>query len=102
MIIDNLDIPRIVISPHETNPSLIIHANAMLSGAASGQRLQVVAANRRQIQETFGPVQHYEAPVSRLFDIAKPATALETQDSLRFFAPEASDHVLLIILRKRY
>jgi hypothetical protein len=102
MIIDNLDIPRIVISPHETNPPLIIHANAMLSGAPSGQRLQVVAANRRQIQETFGSIEHHQTPVSRLLDIAKPAAALETQDSLRFFAPEASDQFILMILRKRY
>jgi hypothetical protein len=49
MVIDNFNVVRIAITPDEAQPPLVIDADAVLSGAVAGQRLQVVGRRLPEI-----------------------------------------------------
>jgi hypothetical protein len=51
MIIDDFDIPGFAISPHQTDPPLIVDSNAALTLAVAVQRFQTVAGRSPQISK---------------------------------------------------
>jgi hypothetical protein len=52
MIVDDLNVPGFAIAPHETDPPLIVHANAVLILAVAVQSLQTIAGWHTQIVES--------------------------------------------------
>jgi hypothetical protein len=57
MVVDNLDVFGVTEPPDETYPILIVHPNAVLSGAIAGQRFKPVPRRRPQIIERFRGIQ---------------------------------------------
>ena len=49
MVVNNLDITGIALSPHKTNPPLIVNSNAVLPLSISTQGFQVVSWWNAQI-----------------------------------------------------
>ena len=66
MIIGNFDIERVTILEPETNPPLIVDADAVLSGAIAAQRLKAVRWRQPQIIQSDYRIQLRE-PHRRAF-----------------------------------
>ena len=49
MIVDDLNVPGFAITPHKTDPPLIVNANAALTLAVAVQSLQTIARRYTQI-----------------------------------------------------
>jgi len=49
MIVNDFDIVSVSVAPDETNPKLVIDADAMLPGSVTLQRLQAVAWRNPQV-----------------------------------------------------
>jgi hypothetical protein len=60
VIIRDLDIAGIAISPDKTDPVLIIDANTVLAVTIAFQSLQTVARKRAQVAESLSRIQHAE------------------------------------------
>lgn len=58
MVIYNLDIVGIAISPNEADAPLFINANAMLTNAISGQLLEAICRWNAQIMERLRAMWH--------------------------------------------
>lgn len=68
MIVNDLDIVNAIIGPAETDPKLIVHTNAPLAGAVTGQPLQAVSRRQSEVIKTAGRVQHPELSESNASD----------------------------------
>jgi hypothetical protein len=51
MIVDDLNVPGFAITPHKTDPPLIVNANAILTFTVAVQSLQTIAGQYTQIVE---------------------------------------------------
>jgi hypothetical protein len=60
MIVHNLDIAGIALSPHKTNPPLIVHSNAVLPLSISTQGFQAVSRWNAQIIQRFRPMKQQQ------------------------------------------
>lgn len=56
MIINNLNIPGLVISPYKTNAPLIVDTNAALSFSIAAQRFQTITGRSAQIVQPYGRI----------------------------------------------
>jgi hypothetical protein len=65
MIVSDLDVVSVVLSPDKTNPVLVINSDAVLSATASPQFLQAVAGREPQIIEHKRRVKHGKFPFRR-------------------------------------
>ena len=59
MVVHDFHLLRVAAAPDETNPPLIIDADAVLAGPVAFQSLQPVARRCKQIAERPSPVQVY-------------------------------------------
>ena len=58
MVVDNLDVVGVTLSPPKTDPPLLVDSDAVLSQAASAQRLEVVAGRNPKILKRLRAIQH--------------------------------------------
>jgi hypothetical protein len=93
VIIGDLDFIRIVLSPYEADPPLIVYANGMLSFSLTSQFLQPIPRGRAKIVNAPRIVQHSELPQSSGLDIPRQSLReLAPIDLLGFFVGEGFDH----------
>ena len=93
MIIHDLDLVGVPITPDETNPPLVIDANAVLSGPVSRQRFQPVAGWHTQILQRPRTVQVFELAPRRVLNVGwQPPRMLTPKNPRRLRIGEANDH----------
>ena len=71
------DVVRIMPLPSERDPVLLVHSNAVLPLPVSGQHLQTIAGNGRQVVQTLRRVEHRQLPIH-----GRPDTAGHTPRGL--------------------
>lgn len=97
MIVDDLDVIGIIVSPHETHTPLIVNANAMLSFSIMGQRFKSVSTWYSKGIENRGGVQLFELACGRSLNFLRQFQGIPTAKYLLGFpVPEGSDHSLSI------
>jgi hypothetical protein len=68
VIIDNFNIFGFIIAPLETNPILVVYANAVLTRTITGQFFQMIAGRNSQVVQIFGRIQKVQsAPRAGLY-----------------------------------
>ena len=80
MIVNDLDLVRVTISPPKADPPLIVDANTVLTGAIAFQRLETVPRRHSEIVQRLGRVNGDQSAQHRpqeLSGIAPNALALE-------------------------
>ncbi|MDX2051507.1 MAG: hypothetical protein SFV15_03890 [Polyangiaceae bacterium] len=58
MIVDDLDIVSVGVSPAETDAPLVVDSNAMLADAVACELLKAVSGRNTEIEKTGGSVQN--------------------------------------------
>jgi hypothetical protein len=91
MVVDNLDVPTFAVTPHETDPPLIVDADTVLPFRV--QRLQLIAGRDTQIIQSLGRVDGKQLGEGPLLDLQRQlANGVATEDRRRAFVDEALDH----------
>ena len=92
-IVDYLDLPSVAITPDETDPPLLVDANAMLPKPVAAKGLQTVAGRYPQIVETASRVDCNQPGPSPFLDLhGQPANGMACEDGRRALACKALDH----------
>ena len=71
MVVDDLDITCVAVPPFETDPPLLIDANAVLSLPASRQRFKPVGRRNPQIINGGAAIQHPQLAEGNLLDAGR-------------------------------
>ena len=69
VIVENLGVPGVAITPDETEPSLLVDANAMLAKPVATKSFQPVAGRDPQIVETASRVDCNQPGPGTLLDL---------------------------------
>ena len=64
MIVDDLNVVCVAITPHEADAESIVDSDAVLSSPVIFERLESVARKNRQVLESMGCVQLLQLPLS--------------------------------------
>ena len=95
MIIDNVDLPSVSITPNETNAPLVVDANAMLPGAVASKNFEPVAGRDPQVIKAASRVDCHQLGPSPLLDLSgQAADGITSEDSRGAFTGKALDHGL--------
>lgn len=92
MVVRNLNVVGVSLSPLKTNPPLIVDPNAVLPFAVPTQPFQTVAGERRENSQFAGRIEHIELPKCRALDGAKLPAGQAMKESLSLVGPEGLDH----------
>jgi hypothetical protein len=93
MIVDDLDIVRIVTDPPETDAPLVIDPDAHLARSATLQYLEPIARRIAQVFQSQRGIQLPQFPQSTLLHVTrKPSAHLSVPNALGLFGSERSDH----------
>ena len=93
MVVDELDLVGMAVDPLETDAPLIVHANAVLSGAIAAELFQLIATRDTEVGQPQRGVdvsqlaQHHAAKVRRVVPYR-----LTTPQALGIAIGEAPDH----------
>jgi hypothetical protein len=93
VIIDNLDVVRITVTPNKADAILIIDANAVLTLATSTESLKAIAGKNAKVVELMRGLQLRQLPLDYPSDLLKPLGALTIKESFGFLAAERTDHM---------
>jgi hypothetical protein len=94
MIVDDLDIEGIPISPNEANSVLVVDPYRALSFAIMFERVQSVIGWNRQVLQLTGRIEHPELSPSDLEQGGRKSFgAFPAEDKLGGSVAEAADHV---------
>lgn len=93
MIINNLDLEGIAVSPPKTDPPLVIDANTVLTGAIALELLQAIAGRDAEIVELLGGVHQPELSEHQPVELGREAPdAFALEQPLRIAIGETGDH----------
>ncbi len=93
MIVDNFHVFHITIVPNETDPPLIIDANAMLAKSITLQSFESVAGRYTQLAQRLCSMQHPQLPQCNPLNImGQFARKLTLKDLCRFRILETAYH----------
>lgn len=92
MIVNNLYVFRCAFPPPKTDPPLIVDPDAVLPFSVTGQRLESISWNCRDVFQLFSVIEHLEFPARHFLDEGKLAAAVATEKLLGFLAAEGPNH----------
>jgi len=92
VVVHDLDIFSTAVFPQKADSELIVHANAVLSGAIASQDLQPVARRHAKIVESCRAVQDAQLASCNGLNVDESRHALSIEQSFRLSAPERLDH----------
>jgi hypothetical protein len=92
MIIGNLNVVSVGLTPSETDAVLIVDTNTILSATITFQRLKVIPGKHGQITELSRGVQLFELPLSYSLNLLKATTAQAMKYCFSFFVSKRADH----------
>jgi len=94
VVVDDFDFVRIVLSPDEENPPLLIDADRMLTSPVIFQGLQPVRRRDPQIIQSLRVAQNTELSNCVCLDVRRQfAAAMTGPDDRGLFIAKAGDHV---------
>ena len=96
MVVDDFDIKCIGLTPAETDPPLIVDANAVLPLALPFQGLQTVSRRGSEIAQFHGAVQLPQFPAGYLLEGGEPQDALAVVKLLGVAAARGPDHTRIV------
>ena len=94
VVINNFDLVGVSIAPHETDPPLIVDANAVLSLSISVQRLQTVTRRSSQISQLGCTIELSQFATSDAFYCPKAPAGYPLMQSAGLGTTERLDHSL--------
>jgi hypothetical protein len=92
MIIHDLNIVRITMSPCKTDPPLVIDTNTVLSPPITLHCLEPISRWDQQITERCGTVENQKLPSRRPFNATEPQHILIEKQGFRLFGAKGTDH----------
>ena len=93
VIIDNRDVVRVALTPRETDPPLVVDANAVLPGPIAAELLQAVAWWDAKVIENFGCVDRDELAEHGSAQLGGvPPNGFAAEQALGLAIAEALDH----------
>ena len=92
MVVDDLHIVGISVTPDKADAPLIVDANAVLPSAVTFERFQVITRGRGQITKLRGNIQLPEFPLRHPLEGPKPLEAQPGMKQLGLFQPERLNH----------
>jgi len=66
VVVNDLDLRRSKLGPHEADPVLIVHADAVLRSSVSLERLQPVARRNAKVGKSTGGIDQVKFPTGDL------------------------------------
>ena len=97
MIIDDLHLVSVTLSPLETDAPLIVDSDAVLTLTVTVQFLQAIAGRDAQVLQRLRVVQHYELATRGVLDALKAWTALAVEERFRVFGAERLYHLNILL-----
>jgi hypothetical protein len=95
VIVDDLYIVGIAISPSEANSPLVVNANAVLAHPLASKSLEPIAGWHSQVLGSRRCIQHSELPERHILHIPpEPADGLAAEQALGIPVPKALDHAI--------
>ena len=93
MIVDNLDLPGVTVTPNDVDTPLLVDANAMLPKSVVTKSFQPVAGRYPQIIEAASRVDCKQLGTSTLLDLrGQPANGIACEDGRCALTGKALDH----------
>jgi hypothetical protein len=99
MIVDDLHIISVSVSPSEADSPLIIDPDTIGSGSIPLQLFEAIVRRNSQIVQPEGPMQIEQFPSSDALDRLKPAHRLVLKQPLRIGATEGPDQTIKLMTR---
>src|ERR1700689_751826 len=93
VIIRNLQVVSVSVTPHKTNTPLVVDAYAVLPGTLTFQLMKSVTRRHSQIRQTFGRVQHQEFSSRWLSNVHELTNILIVEKPRRVGALEGLYHM---------
>jgi hypothetical protein len=93
VVINNFDLVGVSIAPHETDPPLIVNANAVLTLSISVQRLQPVARRSGQVAQLRCAIELPQFSTSHAFNCPKAPAGHPLMQSAGLRTTERLDHL---------
>ena len=93
MVVNNLDLIRIAVSPAEANAPLIIDTDTVLARSVPLELLQAIARGDSQVLELLGGVNETELPQHRPLEVSREVPhGLALEEPLSVPIGKALDH----------
>ena len=92
MVIYNLDVVGISITPHEADAPLIVDANAVLSLSVALERFQMITRRGREVAQFCGNIQLPKLSLRHPFELSKPLDVVPCMQLLCLPRTEGLDH----------
>jgi hypothetical protein len=93
VIVNDLDVVGVTASPSETDPPLIVDADAVLALPITSQSFQAVPRRNTQVVQALGRIKHAELAQRHPLHVrAEPPGWAPHEQALRIPVAEASDH----------
>ena len=93
VIVDNLDLPGVAITPNKADTPLFVDTNAMLPKLAATKSFQPVAGRDLQIIDATSGVDCKQLGTSPLLDLCgQPANRIASEDGRSALTGKALDH----------
>ena len=107
VIIDDLDVKGVTLTPPETDPPLLVDPDAVLALAIVFQSLELIRARNRKILQVSSGVQLLQLHQRPVLNVArKTLGVLATPDPFSLPASKGLDHLSIVTVRvsnvKRY
>jgi hypothetical protein len=96
VIVDNLDLVRISITPRETNPPLIVDSYTVFAFPVTVQGLQTIPRRRCQIAQFYSAIDLAQLSPCYLLNRPKTPAALALVKPLGLRATERLDHRFIL------
>jgi hypothetical protein len=75
MVVDDRDISRSSVSPHEADAPLVINPDAVVPGATASERFEAIARWHAQVGQRARLIEHAELPEGRHLNIGRQLSA---------------------------
>ena len=92
MVIDDLDVFRRAVAPTETDPTLVVDPDTVLTLPVTAQRFEPVPRHRRHVFQQSRVIQHPKLASCHILNIAESPALLALKELLSLLAAERSDH----------
>ena len=92
MVIHNLNVICVPVTPMKADSPLIVDANAVLPLSVSMQRFKAVSGRPSQVPQLGSYIQLAKLSLSDALDAAKPFHRLSRVKLFRFLRPEGLNH----------
>ena len=97
MIIDDLNVRGVTVTPPETDPPLLVDPDAVLAFAIAFQSLELIRAWNQKVLQISSRIKLLQLHQRPLLNVArKPLGVLATPDSLSLLATKGLDHLEIV------